>query len=564
MIEKIMKAVKSSNKRRSVNVTIAAVVGMLLSCTSVMGADVTGLEIKNDTGIIFVDRDGREFIPGEVGDPYLENTWDEESNTYTNNTVIFVESADGKAYGLKLSGVNFVNNGSIAGISTNSSNNGYGIYNKDGSIGNITNTGRISGRYYAIYNEDGSIGSITNTGTIISSTYGIGNASSLSTSSITSLINTGNISGSMKGISNNGSSSSIGEIINSGTISGSSGIENYSSTIGKLTNSGIIHGRTNVIYNYGTISNSNNYGLLISNSSSATLSRVTLTNNYGLIFKDYSEKYTATEGDFEKFGIISTEGEYTVINAKAKNDDKDNIGGTENLILEEGTLSYGDSETEVISPDKKYVFNGITDTLKVSGENNKLNNSRVNAYDTAVVMGEDNSILTLNNTVVNGGMKADTTTVNITGEGNKFTAKGNSVINVKDEGTAITVTGSDNAVVLEGNAIVNGEMKSTGSRNILDLNGTGKYGMNMHYDITGFAKMSIDNNVTFFEDMTVTGANEVTVEGTGVLSLRLKKEDLTTTAYGDTKPPTATHAFSGRTGKHQMTIIGNSQKKQEL
>ena len=39
MIEKIMKAVKSSNKRRGRNITIGAVIGFLLSCTAVIGAD---------------------------------------------------------------------------------------------------------------------------------------------------------------------------------------------------------------------------------------------------------------------------------------------------------------------------------------------------------------------------------------------------------------------------------------------------------------------------------------------------------------------------------------------
>ena len=47
MIEKIMKAVKSGNKKRGRNITIGAVVGMLLSCTVAMGGtNVTGLEIR--------------------------------------------------------------------------------------------------------------------------------------------------------------------------------------------------------------------------------------------------------------------------------------------------------------------------------------------------------------------------------------------------------------------------------------------------------------------------------------------------------------------------------------
>ena len=39
MIGKLLKMVKSSNKKRGRNITIGAVVGMLLSCSSVMKAD---------------------------------------------------------------------------------------------------------------------------------------------------------------------------------------------------------------------------------------------------------------------------------------------------------------------------------------------------------------------------------------------------------------------------------------------------------------------------------------------------------------------------------------------
>ena len=46
MIEKVMKAVKRGNKKRSRNITIGAVIGFLLSCTAVMGADDNYLFIK--------------------------------------------------------------------------------------------------------------------------------------------------------------------------------------------------------------------------------------------------------------------------------------------------------------------------------------------------------------------------------------------------------------------------------------------------------------------------------------------------------------------------------------
>ena len=564
---------------------------MLLSCTVVMGADVVGVEIKESDGNI-------TLTPGIDKEIYPENTWDEKSATYTNNSGISAENnIAGKAYGLKLSGdlsnLSFVNNGSISATGYSA---GYGIYNEDGSIGNITNTGRISGSNYVIYNKEGSIGSIINTGNIVSKTYGIGNnSSSGGTSSITSLINTGSISVSMRGIYNNGSDSSIGEIINNGTISakgGSCGIENSSGLIEKLTNSGIIYGKDNAIENSGTISNANNYGLLVSSNTSQnvvrnltivahndTSSGANKIKNYGLAFIADSNKYigwgksssSMANPDIDyhnNFGEIyydiSIDGvDYDIINVGAEVDNTSKeITDWKSLSMKDGKL-YSDaddianSEISDFSPDKKYVLNGIENTLKVSGKHNKLNNSRVNAYETAVVMDEGNSMLTLDNTVVNGGMKADTTTISITKDGSALTVKGDSVINVRDGGTAITVTGSDNAVVLKGNAIVNGKMEANGDRNILDLDGTGKDGMNMHHDITGFEKMAIDNNVTFFEDMKVTGTTEVTVEGTGVLSLRLKKEvSPKAPASVDDTPPTATHAFSGTAG---MTIEGSGE-----
>ena len=82
MIEKIMKAVKSSNKRRGRNITIGAVVVFLLSCTAVMGADDNYLFIKDDAGIKF-STDGNEW---NNTNPYAENNWLESTETYINNT----------------------------------------------------------------------------------------------------------------------------------------------------------------------------------------------------------------------------------------------------------------------------------------------------------------------------------------------------------------------------------------------------------------------------------------------------------------------------------------------
>ena len=686
MIEKIMKAVKSGNKKRGRNITIGAVVGMLLSCTVVMGADVTGLEIKDNGGNIeFKDKDGKEFTPGSTDDPYPENTWDEESNTYTNNSIISGTTEDGDGYGILISSEfngNLTNNGKITGngpsggfgiytysdfngnlinngeIAVTGTSNGYGIAIASDFDGNLTNNGEIAGTGssggYGIHTSSHFNGNLTNNGAISgTSEGGVGYGITITSDFDGNLTNNGKIAGTGSSggygihtssdfngnltnngeitvgrgdygiwitrdfngnLTNNGeitvsgsdsntgiaTSFLTGELINNGAITASStnkgsgmkvtnkvinngittgsssgkkgfGIaESYSATSEQIINTGIVYGSTNAIHiSFGTLENLYNYGLLVTGGEDiidvSEEGKVTTTNNYGLAFKvDESGKYSAStevaadeKSDFSNFGTISTEGEYTVINAKA-NGDADDIGGTESLTLEEGKLTYYDSEKgsdeeESISSDKKYVFNGITDTLKVSGLDNELNNSRVNAYETAVVMGEDKSMLTLDNTIVNGGMKEDTKTVNIECDGSALTVKGDSVINTKADGVAIKVSGKNNAVTLEGNAIVNGKMESIGG-NTLNLNGKTEGSMNMFHDISGFTNMNIDNNVTFFEDTEVTGTDTVTVKETGVLSLRLKK---TEDSSGDI-PAKADHAFSNRTDKHEMTIEGSS------
>ena len=482
------------------------------------------------------------------------------------------------------------------------------------SIGSILNIGIISGGAFGIINASsgisskGSIESLLNVGSIFSSNIGIENFSQDSgTSSIGIIENLGNI-GSLIGSygiynysSNRGLNSSIEIIKNTGIISGtetgnSYGIYNRSensgtSTIKSLINSGVIYGSTNAVKNEGgTISNVYNYGILVSDGTSVVenVSRdaVNSIEKYGLAFTVEGGKYILDptySGEFGKayidtkvvigYGINSngtfnfndpTKDIYTIINAKAKDDVKElsnSVSRTESLTLKNGKLTYYDSDEisggkykeEIIDSTKKYILNGIENTLEVIGSGNELNNLIINAYKKAVVMNENMSTLTLNDTAVNGV----SSTVSIGGNGNTLTVKGNSLINTREGETAITITGKNNVVTLEGNAVVNGAITSNeGNNNILALNGTGKYGMNMFHDISGFENMSIDKNVTFFENAKVTGTEIVTVEETGVLSLRLKKEEKTKT-YGDSSSsiPTAIHAFSGTSG---TTIKGNS------
>ncbi|RGY57274.1 autotransporter domain-containing protein, partial [Fusobacterium ulcerans] len=269
MIEKIMKAVKSGNKKRGRNITVGAVVGMLLSCTAVMGADEY-LWIKNDGGIKFSTDNS---TPTSTENPYGENTWN--GTDYVNNIIL---NSTSSGYGLKLSGdlsgINFTNNGLIAvtgnnltcgisnegtigditntGLITGTSagnsygNDGNGIYNA-GTMGNITNRGLIIGRNtgsqygHGIYNDyrGNKIGDITNTGLIIGTTigdangYGIYNKKTIGDIiNIGLIIGIGNVDGD--GIYNAGT---MGIVMNTGLIAG----------IGKLNGRGIYIGGSSII-----------------------------------------------------------------------------------------------------------------------------------------------------------------------------------------------------------------------------------------------------------------------------------------------------------------------------
>ena len=280
MIEKIMKAVKSGNKKRGRNITIGAVVGMLLSCTAVMGAD-NYLWIKEDNGVIeyntaiTTDASGTDGNWNEAN-PYNQNEWN--GNTYINNAVLSSSGDNGKTswgicYALKLSGdlngKNFTNNGSItAGADSASSYFNYGIYN-EGTIGVLTNDGLIAATLlengsssYGIYNE-GTIGSLINNGSIISRLSGI----NVYVCSIGSLINNGSITSKSSYGINVSLNAKITTLTNTGLVAGKQGIlvlDTKTSEKRTLTNTGLIAGKDGVgIDVRPKLSNLTNTGVII-------------------------------------------------------------------------------------------------------------------------------------------------------------------------------------------------------------------------------------------------------------------------------------------------------------
>ena len=606
MIDKIIKAVKSSNKRRGRNITIGAVIGFLLSCTVVMGAGEIGLEIGNSENRIEFKKDGTVFIPkkedGSDKDPYLDNSWEEGAKTYTNNTIISGYSGSGESYGVKLSGdlgkFKFINNALISGYS--GSDNSYGILYLDSSkVEDIINTGVVTVRSfdttYGIYLASSKAEGITNSGIISTANDGSPSAYEiyLRDSSVVEYIeNTGLIYSAYNGIELN--SSSIGDIINTGVIYGDNyqGISQYSdSTISHITNTGVIYGKINAVNNSsGTIGSLNNYGILATKGSSVVTNSGTLTteNNYGL----YIEKST---------GIV------TVDAGKASNDPTEIIVGYDengdpikrNMTIKNAGLNGASGvatstqSIEVKDSENKYdnfVLNGKNETIKVSGADNKITGSIINAYGTAVVFDTAGGEITLSGTTANGGAD-EANNITVSGSDNGDTlilqsgeveyadgGKGtqNTIINgnidmkagddtlTLAKGTIIngnTGMGDNNDILtVEAGSIINGTLDGGIGSDTLNFNSKTTRdavngGINIQHNISGFENMNINTNVTLFEktvkddgsvgDLTVTDAENITIGADGILTLRIDISKLG--ASGDAGKIVG-HALYGNTG----------------
>ena len=372
MIEKVMKVVKSSNKRRGRNITIGAVIGFLLSCTTVMGAD-NYLWIKKDSGAIEFNTQKTTAADGSGGtwseeNPYENagNIWKE--NTYTNNMTLSSNGANGKeqnrdlSYGLRLSGnltgVNLINNGLITGIIGTTGDKeakGYGIYNNSSALmGNITNAGVISGTGInsgsGIYNSSlATIGNIENTG-IISGT--------------------GINSGSGNGIYNN-SSATIGNIANTGIISGTgtnsgsgSGIYN-TAAIGNIANIGIISGSSGFSAGFGYGIYSNSSAAIGNIVNTGVISGSGTNSGYGI----YSNS-SAAIGNITNIGVISGTGKSTGDSYGICNidyDNKDNIRNITNTGVISGTSNSTGSGIRNVSSNNNSKLGNITNIGIISG-----------------------------------------------------------------------------------------------------------------------------------------------------------------------------------------------------
>ena len=527
-------------------------------------------------------------------------------------------SGAGEGYGIYNRGTieKITNAGVISGIGSSSSGTGigYGIYNSE-KIGNIENTGIISGagtsesnrssKDYGIYNSSGTMGNIENTGLISgtgisasSSSYSTGYGSGIENrKKMGAITNTGLISGYGNSTIYDGegygiyNSEKIGNIENTGVISGigisgssdSSGIGTgygiyNSEKMGVITNTGVIYGSDNAIKNdrdiqnnVGIITATNNYGILVTKGISE-VDGLALSNDYGLTIKNEGKN----PGDIS----AGTEGTQ---NIAIEYDEKGQVIKSRSMTIknETGNNSFeGDKEN--------YILNALTNTYKVTGENDNVTGSIINAYGTAVVFGDTgDKELTLSGTIVNGGIDEDDSkpgTKVAAISGSDDTDNGDTLIlqsgkiKYKDssEVTQNTVVngnidmgkGNDTLTIGDG-TIINGTLDGGTGEDTLNfgissgakLNSSESEGVRILHNITGFENMNINTNVTLFEktigedgkekELEVTGAEKITIEENGTLTLRIdstNKDNLSGKIIG--------HALYGNIGEISSTDGG--------
>ncbi|WP_147387340.1 autotransporter family protein, partial [Fusobacterium ulcerans] len=436
------------------------------------------------------------------------------------------------------------NNGIITGTSTSGA---YGIYNEDGTIGTLTNNGVITGTSStSIYNYSSTIEILLNNGIITGATSTSGNGYGINNdrgTTIGTLTNNGVITRATSthrngyGIYNNDTTIEI--LLNNGVITGTStsgngyGIYNKeNASIPAVENTGIIYGKTNAVFNgggeTGKVKRTNNYGLLISGSTNVVdgisiVAHDAADNdneikNYGLAFTDDGSGSYKNHGasdanhNFGKTWDATIDGvAYKIRNVEA---DVNSTGGAitniKSFKIEGGELYSDTTKINDSNSTSNVILNGITDTLLVSTGENKLDNSVINAYGTAVKFDNAGGNLTLSGTTVNGGI----------------------------DGTSYVIAGGsgDDTLTLKNGTTINGTIDGGTGNDTLNFGSAvtravANDGINIQHSISGFEKMNINTNVTLFEktiaadgsvaDLQVTGVTDVTIGAKGVLTLRI-------------------------------------------
>ncbi|MDU1912166.1 MAG: autotransporter domain-containing protein, partial [Fusobacterium sp.] len=356
-------------------------------------------------------------------------------------------------------------------------------------------------------------------------------------------------------------------ISNSGSITGTGGgygygicLGNNSIIKGDINNLGIIFGTTNAVKNDSrTTTLVNNYGVLATKGESAISDSDVTSTNYGIYIEDGKVSIDSTQNltDPITMGIDENGNEIkrtmTIKNAVIE------AGGisTKSFTFTTAGENYDNS-----------ILNGKDKTLIVSGTDNEINGSVINAYGTAVEFAAAGGDLTLSGTIVNGEID---NTVTESGNGNTLilqsgtviytdnnTGTQNTIINgninmgAKNDiltvrkGTIINgninMGNNDDNLTIETGSIINGTLDGGDGDDTLNFNSpvtrtSDNDEINILHNISDFENMNINTNVTLFETtvdsngnstgLKVTDAENITLGAGGVLTLRIDSANKT-------------------------------------
>ena len=552
-----------------------------------LGGDLGGFELINSGSI------AGTATGNERGYGIYNNSDSIRSLTNKGSIIGTVTGSASESYGIRNESgtiTTLANNGLIIGVYRGDMANSGGIYNESGTIESLVNSGSLTGMSigssgYGIYNKSGTIESLANSGSIEGRTttevaIGIGNLGT-----ITELTNNGSIKGTA--VSDKGygiqNTDTITKLVNNGSVKGTAagnlsyGIYNQyhrsNSEIGHISNLGVIYGSASAIKNDAstTIGSLNNYGILATKGSSVVTNSGTIS----------SEKYYGLEID-EATGIVSNGSNYNpmgppiyvIVGYDENGDPIKRDLAIKNAVIQGGSGSGTSTDSFVFSGNptefNNAILNGKDKTLKVSGVDNKITGSIINAYGTAVAFEGANGQLTLSGTTVNGGAD-EANNITVSGSDNGDTlilqsgeveyvggGKGtqNTIINGNIDmkagddtltfakGTIINgntgMGDNDDILTIEAGSIINGTLDGGMGSDTLSFNSpiardAVNGGINIHHNISGFEKMNINTNVTLFEkivkddgtleDLAITGAENITIGENGVLTLRINSAD---------------------------------------
>lgn len=291
------------------------------------------------------------------------------------------------------------------------------------------------------------------------------------------------------------------------------GFEQEKGTKLNVSSNGIIYSDKGVFSGIDSIEKIDNNGILIGNLTNIKDLNNKYTNN-GIMFS-----YDSTNKNYKIQGYKDTDnneikvGEKTIINAELVNEQNKN---------QDNWTATGSNSIDLDGDKSNMIYNGITDTLKVNGEE-ILTNSIVNGYTSAIVFGENGS-LTLNNSIINGGVDEVSATIKGSSSTDNLVLTNGTIINGNiDLGAGADKLSIDNTVQLNGDLLggVGDDSLTFNSKGISTFGSEDDNNINIFNRVEEFENINVATDVTLFESAEVVGAGSIAIQKDGNLVLRI-------------------------------------------